>query len=106
MTEPKVTETATEARQGRAGRPVLIVLVAALMLALAAWAGAEIWGESMDAPSSQTATPPAGDNAPRNGRTTSGDPAMPAVTDKTPHPDGGTGGNSQSNQPSGSTTRQ
>lgn len=44
MTDPKVNETGTEARQGRTGRPVLIVLIAGLTLALLAWIGAEIWG--------------------------------------------------------------
>ncbi len=44
MTDPNVNETGTEARQGRTGRPVLIVLIAGLTLALLAWIGAEIWG--------------------------------------------------------------
>lgn len=33
-----------KARQGRRGRPVLIVLVAGLLLAAIAWGGAEIYG--------------------------------------------------------------
>ncbi|MBO6539516.1 MAG: hypothetical protein JJ969_08955 [Rhizobiaceae bacterium] len=36
--------TKTEARQGRRGRPVLIVLIVALVLAAIAWWGAEIYG--------------------------------------------------------------
>ena len=36
--------TKTEARQGRRGRPVLVVLVVALVLAAIAWWGAEIYG--------------------------------------------------------------
>lgn len=35
----KVIETATEARQGSYGRPVLMVLVCSLILALLAWGG-------------------------------------------------------------------
>ena len=105
MTDPKVTETATDARQGRTGRPVLIVLIAGLTLALLAWIGAEIWGETTDAPAAQTATPPAGDNNPTATESPSVEPAVPTATDKTPHPDGGTGGPSESNQPAGSTTR-
>lgn len=56
--------SATEARQGRSGRPVLMVLVAGLVLALLAWGGAEWWGEATDPPAEQTASPPAGDNTP------------------------------------------
>lgn len=42
--EPEVRVSATEARQGRLGRPVLIVLVASLVLVVLAWAAAELWG--------------------------------------------------------------
>lgn len=38
-----------KAKQGRLGRPVLIVLVCALILAMFAWAGVEMWGEQIDA---------------------------------------------------------
>ena len=40
--EPRVTETATEARQGNYGKPVFAVLVFGIVLALLAWGGAEI----------------------------------------------------------------
>jgi hypothetical protein len=56
----------TEARQGRSGRPVLMVLVAGLVLALLAWGGAEWWGEATAPPAEQTTSPPAGDNTPDN----------------------------------------
>ncbi len=102
----KVVETGTDARQGRTGRPVLIVLLAGLALALIAWLGAEMWGESTDAPAENTATPPAQTNSPTQPDPPSTGPAVSAPTDQTPHPDGGTGGPSQSNQPSGSTTLQ
>ncbi|QRM57414.1 hypothetical protein [Sinorhizobium sp. BG8] len=42
------TYSAVETRQGLLGRPVFIVLAAAMALVLVAWAGAEIWGESTD----------------------------------------------------------
>ncbi|MFB9951592.1 hypothetical protein ACFFP0_22310 [Rhizobium puerariae] len=60
------TLSATEARQGRWGAPVLVVLVAGLVLAMIAWGGAEWWGEATEPPAGQTATPPAGDTTPRN----------------------------------------
>ncbi|MCJ8517885.1 hypothetical protein ABID21_000597 [Pseudorhizobium tarimense] len=56
----------TEARQGRAGFPVLKVLIAALVLLGIAWGVAEIWGEATEPPVEQTATPPAGDTTPAN----------------------------------------
>lgn len=40
-----VTETATEARQGNFGKPVLIVLVSGLLLAFVAWGAVEWWGK-------------------------------------------------------------
>ncbi|HVJ69169.1 MAG TPA: hypothetical protein VM510_14375 [Caulifigura sp.] len=39
-----------KAKQARMGRPVLIVLVCGILLAVVAWAGVEIWGERIDAP--------------------------------------------------------
>lgn len=56
-----------EARQGRKGLPVLKVLVAALILAMIAWAGAELFGESSDPaqPARENATEnDAGEQAP------------------------------------------
>ncbi len=58
---PNVTKTATEARQGSYGKPVLVVLVCGLVLALIAWGGVEMWGESIDRdakPSASTKTDP------------------------------------------------
>ena len=79
--------SATEARQGRAGFPVLKVLIAALVLVAIAWGLAEIWGQSTEPPAEQTATPPAGDTTPATQETQpSADPAdAPA-----PAPAGGT----------------
>lgn len=47
MRVTKVVPT-DKARQGKEGRPVLYVLVAALVLAMGAWAIAELYGEKID----------------------------------------------------------
>ncbi|MBB6469227.1 hypothetical protein HNQ96_005116 [Aminobacter lissarensis] len=49
---------ARNARQGTRGRHVLVVLVAALMLALAAWGAAEFYGEMIDQNANQTIRAP------------------------------------------------
>ncbi len=51
--EHPVELTATEARQGSRGRPVLVVLVAGLLLAMVAWAAAEFFGMAI-APANDT----------------------------------------------------
>lgn len=56
--------SATEARQGRTGFPVLKVLIAGLVLAFLAWGAAEMWGQATESPAEQTATPPAGNTTP------------------------------------------
>ncbi|MGF9693838.1 MULTISPECIES: hypothetical protein [unclassified Rhizobium] len=56
----------TEARQGRRGMPVFMVLVCGLVLAMVAWGAAEWWGQSTEPPAEQTATPPAGSTTPAN----------------------------------------
>ena len=50
------TVSTDKARQGRLGRPVLVVLVVALLLAMAVWAGLEMWGEQIDATASDDAS--------------------------------------------------
>ncbi|MGL3608784.1 hypothetical protein ACSV9I_19880 [Rhizobium sp. G187] len=47
--------TATDARQGFRGKPVLIVLLAGLILAMLVWIPAEWWGNSIapDTPTNQ-----------------------------------------------------
>lgn len=83
---------ATEARQGRSGSQVLMVLIAALVLAVIAWGAAEWWGESTAPPAEQTATPPAGDTTPANPDTAPGaDPA--AAPPPAPPPSGSQGSN-------------
>ncbi|MBB4351175.1 hypothetical protein [Aliirhizobium cellulosilyticum] len=105
MTDRKVVENATDARQGMTGKPVLIVLCAGLCLAAVAWVGAEFWGEATDAPAQQTATPPAGHNTPKSGASPSETTTPPNSVDRTPHAQSGTVGSSQSNAPSGDTTK-
>ncbi len=105
MIDRKVVESSTNARQGNTGRPVLIVLIAGLCLAAIAWVGAEFWGEATDAPAEQTATPPAGDNTPKSAASPSETTTTPTSVDRTPHADSGTGGSSQSNAPSGTTSK-
>lgn len=61
--------TPTEARQGFRGRPVLIVLLAGIVLAMVVWIPAEWWGNSIapenpsNQPVQETAPSPA-DNTP------------------------------------------
>jgi hypothetical protein len=75
-----VEETATEARQGSKGTPMLKVLVAGLVLAVLAWGAAEWWGEASDPPAQQTATPPAGDTTPENSNAApTADPNAPST---------------------------
>lgn len=82
----KKTFTPRESRQGFQGRPVLIILVISLFLALAVWLVAEIWGEST-APATPE-TPPA---------------PGPSTTSQTVNP-GAQGGQSfDNNPPSGAT---
>lgn len=45
----------TKARQGFLGKPVLMVLIGGLLLAVIAWTAAEKWGESID-PQADTTT--------------------------------------------------
>ncbi len=103
---PKVMETATEARQGSYGKPVFIVLVCGLLLALLAWVGVEIWGESIDRdgkPSASTQTDaisaqPSGAGTFDN-NAADGSSRPPEATDRSPTPSGS--GPTQVKTPSG-----
>jgi hypothetical protein len=53
---PRVTLSATEARQGAWGRPVLYVLVCGLILAMLAWWGAEYYGAAIAPPTDPATT--------------------------------------------------
>ncbi|KAA0687372.1 hypothetical protein DTW90_33475 [Neorhizobium sp. P12A] len=49
-----------DTRQGALGKPVLIVLVSALILAAVGWIGVEFWGEHIDPDKSATSAPAPG----------------------------------------------
>ncbi len=103
-----VTETATQARQGNRGRPELIVLISGLVLALIAWAGLGIWGESIDTDAKPTAstsndpinTQPSGAGTFDN-NAADGSARPPEKTDRSPSPSGSGGGPTQVTSPSG-----
>ncbi len=110
---PKVTETATEGRQGSYGKPVFMVLVCGLLLALLAWGGVEIWGESIDrdaVPSASTKTDPI--NAQPSGAGTfdnnaaDGSSRPPTATDQSPTPSGSGSSSTQVTTPSGAAKTQ
>lgn len=65
-----------KARQGRLGRPVLIVLVVSLILAMAVWWGVELYGTSIapDETGVETGVDNGGENGEENG---AGTPAAP-----------------------------
>lgn len=91
-------ETATRARQGSRGRPVLVILIVSVFLALVVWAAVEYSVFEPDEnlpqnPQTQTAPVPqqpsgaeSFDNNPANGR-----PVPPASTDRNPSPQDSTG---------------
>lgn len=97
--EKTVTVNSTEARQGGVGRPVLMVLVGGLFLALIAWGAAEMFGESTDndAATDRQQTEPVqnGQATPSNQGTINNTPAngeqmQPAPADRDPTPQTGT----------------
>lgn len=98
-----VRETAKDARQGPLGRPILRVLIGGLLLAVAAWGAAEMFGESTDdrATITNQETDTGGQNTPSDNATPpSGDqPTTAAPVDKSPIPQTGTGGDSQTKNP-------
>ena len=106
-----VVETPVRARQGFLGRPVLMVLVGGLILAMLAWGISEMFGEAVDNDAAtdinQTTTSQPNavvtptdqkviDNTPP-----AGEPMQTAPTDRDPTAESGTGGDSQSVAPAG-----
>ncbi len=106
-----VVETPVEARQGLLGRPVLMVLIGGLVLAMIAWGISEMYGEAVDNDAAtdvnqtSTSTPNAVvtptdqkviDNAPP-----AGEKMQTAPTDRDPTAESGTGGDTQSVAPAG-----
>ncbi|HEX5934349.1 MAG TPA: hypothetical protein VFY63_09315 [Pseudorhizobium sp.] len=79
--------SATEARQGRTGFPVLKVLIGGLLLVALAWGIAMIWGQSTEPPAEQTATPPAGETTPS---TSEAQPSADPADAPAPAPESGT----------------
>jgi len=105
---PVVTETATEARQGSYGKPVFLVLVCGMLLALLVWGGVEIWGESIDRDAGQAAsTKPDPINAQPSGsgafdnNPADGSSRPPEATDRSPTPSGSGSGPTQVTTPNG-----
>jgi hypothetical protein len=94
----QVRETAKEARQGPLGRPILRVLIGGLLLAVAAWGAAEMFGESTDdrATITNQETNTNGQNTLPRSRD---QPTTVAPVDKSPAPQTGTGGDSQTKNP-------
>ncbi|WP_457298287.1 hypothetical protein [Phyllobacterium sp. P5_D12] len=93
-----VRETTNEARQGPLGRPVLNVLIVALLLALVAWGAAELYGERVDnaagvgdSGSAEQSAPPA---APSTDQPVTNTPTAPNSTPQT-----GSGGDTQTKNP-------
>ena len=98
-----VRETATETRQGPLGKPVLMVLLGGLVLAVIAWGAAELFGESTDnnATISGQETPAAGQNKPSDQATPpSGDQPTTNAPAENARPQTGTGGDTQAKPPS------
>lgn len=104
--DPVIVERATDARQGRAGRPVLLVLISGLILALLAWAGAEWWGESTDGSARDPATRTTTQSAPGGSTAPSATQGNTAPTDGTSHSQSGTGNPVPATNGAGSTSRQ
>jgi len=104
--ETPVRETAKEARQGPLGKPVLLVLLGGLLLAVIAWGGAELFGESTDnnATVSGQESPAAGQNKPSDQATPpSGDQPTTNAPVESSTPQSGTGGDTQAKPPSNTT---
>jgi len=99
-TNRTVEMSGVRARQGLLGRPVLMVLICGLLLALIAWAGAEMFGERLDKDAAtrvQENAPAADVAAPSNQGTvdntqTTGNPSQMAPAGKNPTPQTGSGG--------------
>jgi hypothetical protein len=95
-TESPVRETTNEARQGPLGRPVLNVLIVALLLAFVAWGAAELYGERVDNVPGNTGT--SGENVPPPAPSTN-QPVTNTPVDPNPTPQTGSGGDSQTRDP-------
>ena len=106
-----VVETPVEARQGFLGRPVLMVLIGGLLLAMVAWGISEMYGEAVDNDAATdinqtTATSPNAVVTPTDQKVIdntppAGEKMQTAPADRDPTSESGTGGDSQSVAPAG-----
>jgi hypothetical protein len=105
-----VEETAVQARQGPLGKPVLMVLIGGLFLAMIAWGISEMYGEAVDDDTAtEVQTTPAEPNAvvtPSDQKVIdntppAGEQMQTVPTDRDPTAESGTGGDSQSVAPTG-----
>ena len=93
-----------KARQGGLGRPVLVILLSGLVLAIIAWGVAELYGEHAKTPATEqgSQSPVSGSSDPVKSKTDTmnGVPVdqHPKV-DKNPTPQSSTGGDQQGTQP-------
>ena len=103
--------SATEARQGFLGKPVLMVLAVSLALVIAVWGAVEIWGTSTDreagvddtqTTSTTSETPGADAESGFDADPPAGSATETAPTDEDPTPQSGTGGESQTTTEDGS----
>ena len=97
-----VKETGKEARQGPLGKPVLLVLIGGLLLAVIAWGGAELFGESTDnkATIAEPENSSAGQNAPNDkALSPAGDQPTTNAPPENARPQTGSGGETQPAQP-------
>lgn len=56
--------SARDARQGRRGFPIFVVLLVSLALACAVWFAVEIYGTSIQSPRTEATQPTTGEQAP------------------------------------------
>jgi hypothetical protein len=73
---PTQAVSPTKARQGRLGRPVLLVLICGLVLAMVVWFFVEMWGRAGEYDSKTTAS--------TTGKTTDVEPSGPRAFDNNP----------------------
>jgi hypothetical protein len=110
-TKRVVEETPVQARQGFLGRPVLMVLIGGLFLAMIAWGIAEIYGEAVDndpatdvnqsTPAEPNTVVTPTDQRVINNTPPAGEQMHTAPTDRDPTAESSTGGDSQSVAPTG-----
>ncbi|MFT2215672.1 hypothetical protein [Rhizobium giardinii] len=103
----KVVETTpVQARQGLLGRPVLMVLIGGLVLAIVAWAIVGMYGEAVDNDAATeteqtTTTDTKAVVTPTDQKVIDNRTMQTAPTDRDPTAESGTGGDSQSVAPTG-----